>query len=220
MIVLNGSQIMQLLCHRGYWTRPEERNTLSAFIRALKAGHGIETDIRDRAGELVISHDPARPESLGLVELLALHARINPKAPLALNIKADGLSPLVAAVLRTHPGANACFCFDMSVPETLRYRRDGLRYFTRHSEFEPVPVLLSDAAGVWFDCFERDWIEDSHLAAQLSAGRSAVIVSPELHGRTPATAWARLAASPWRHHELLLLCTDRPANACTTILTS
>jgi glycerophosphoryl diester phosphodiesterase len=208
---------MHFLCHRGYWTSPEEKNTLPAFARALEAGHGIETDVRDHAGELVISHDPAKPDAARLAEVLAMHARINPRAPLALNVKADGLSPLLVAALRAHAGAAACFCFDMSVPETLRYRRDGLRYFTRQSEFEPSPVLLTDAAGVWLDCFERDWIEDSHLAAQLSAGRTAALVSPELHGRDPATAWARLAASPWRHHERLLLCTDQPENARSTI---
>lgn len=210
---------MHLLCHRGYWTRPEEKNTLPAFIRALEAGHGIETDVRDHTGELVISHDPAAADALRFGELLSVHARINPRAPLALNVKSDGLSPLLVAALHSHAGAAACFCFDMSAPETLRYRRDGLRYFTRQSEFELDPVLLTDAAGVWLDCFERDWIEDTHLAAHLSAGRAAALVSPELHGRDPVTAWARLAASPWRNHERLLLCTDRPDTARSTIFT-
>lgn len=211
---------MQLLCHRGFWTRPEEKNTLPAFARALEAGHGIETDVRDRAGELVVSHDPATAEAPRLGELLALHARLNPRAPLALNIKADGLSPLLAAALRAHPGAAACFCFDMSAPETLRYRRDGLRFFTRQSEFEPDPVLLADAAGVWLDCFERDWIEDSHLATHLAAGRTVALVSPELHSRDPMQVWGRLKASPWRDDLRLLLCTDRPDTARETIFAS
>ena len=211
---------MRILCHRGHWLHPEEKNTLAAFARALAAGDGIETDVRDRAGALVIAHDPATPESPTLDALLELHSKIRPDAPLALNIKADGLAPLLAHRLRQHPGAAACFFFDMSAPESLRYRIEGLRFFTRQSEIEPQPLLIDSASGVWIDCFERDWVEDTHLATHLAAGRTVVLVSPELHGRDPMQIWDRLHASPWRNDPRLLLCTDRPDTARETIFAS
>ena len=49
---------MKILAHRGFWADEEEKNTLSAFGKAFDSGFGIETDIRDRNGELVISHNP------------------------------------------------------------------------------------------------------------------------------------------------------------------
>jgi glycerophosphoryl diester phosphodiesterase len=48
----------RILAHRGYWLEPGEKNSLSAFRRAFEGGFGIETDIRDLDGELVVSHDP------------------------------------------------------------------------------------------------------------------------------------------------------------------
>ena len=51
---------MQFISHRGFWLKPEEQNTGIAFTRALKAGFGIETDLRDHQGNIVISHDMPR----------------------------------------------------------------------------------------------------------------------------------------------------------------
>jgi glycerophosphoryl diester phosphodiesterase len=48
---------MQILAHRGYWQNRKEQNTKEAFIRAFGMGSGVETDLRDCNGEVVISHD-------------------------------------------------------------------------------------------------------------------------------------------------------------------
>jgi hypothetical protein len=48
---------MKLLCHRGYRQRKSEQNSLAALELAILGGNGVETDIRDCDGELVISHD-------------------------------------------------------------------------------------------------------------------------------------------------------------------
>lgn len=47
---------MFIIAHRGLWKHPAERNTLTAFENAFKTGFGIETDIRDCLGKIVISH--------------------------------------------------------------------------------------------------------------------------------------------------------------------
>jgi glycerophosphoryl diester phosphodiesterase len=49
--------MLKIISHRGFWITPSEQNTEVAFIRALECGFGIETDIRDVSGDLVISHD-------------------------------------------------------------------------------------------------------------------------------------------------------------------
>ena len=48
---------MIVLSHRGYWKTAVEKNTPTAFKRSFELGFGTETDVRDRNGELVISHD-------------------------------------------------------------------------------------------------------------------------------------------------------------------
>ena len=47
---------MIIISHRGIGFR-KEQNTLGAFAECFKSGFGIETDIRDYNGKLVVSHD-------------------------------------------------------------------------------------------------------------------------------------------------------------------
>lgn len=60
---------IEILAHRGWWTSREDQNSLDALTRALTAGFGVETDIRDCAGRLVVSHDmPTAPRLLEAAE--------------------------------------------------------------------------------------------------------------------------------------------------------
>ena len=54
----------RVIAHRGFWLRPDEKNTPTAFARALSEGFGIETDFRDLGGDLVISHHPPQVGAL------------------------------------------------------------------------------------------------------------------------------------------------------------
>ena len=46
---------IKILAHRGFWKEETEKNTKIAFERAFNSGFGIETDLRDIKGEIVIS---------------------------------------------------------------------------------------------------------------------------------------------------------------------
>ncbi len=188
---------------------PEEKNSFESFKRAFDAGHGLETDVRDYAGDLVIAHDPATASAQRMEALFELYSKSNHQLPLALNIKADGLSGRLKSLLQRHDIKNY-FCFDMSVPETLNYRRAGLRFFTRESEYEPAPVLYSEAAGVWMDMFQSDWITPAAVAMHLEAGKQVALVSPELHKREHLPFWISLRDSPVAKNPQLFLCTDFP----------
>ena len=48
---------MEIIAHRGFWRKKTDQNTIGAFKLALNNHFGIETDIRDQNGQLVISHD-------------------------------------------------------------------------------------------------------------------------------------------------------------------
>ena len=206
---------MKLLAHRGYWKKPAERNSEQALHAAFDHGYGVETDLRDYAGRVVISHDVADATAMPLEALLDMQVRIDKNAILALNIKADGLCDLVRAALIKFD-LQSYFCFDMSVPDTLSYIKAGLNVFTRRSEFETGSTLDRQARGLWLDSFDLPFVPPRLLTDVLASGQAAVLVSPELHGKPHHPAWSewrdvlRRVAPP---HDRVMLCTDIPDEA-------
>jgi len=203
---------MKILSHRGFWLTAAEKNDAAAFTRSFEQGFGTETDLRDLNGNLVVAHDPPRAGAMAAAEMFALHAHHDAGLPLALNIKCDGLQPLLAAELERFAPRDV-FVFDMAVPDLLGWLRAGVPVFTRHSDVEPEPVLLERAAGVWLDRFHSDWWDVAVVRRHLDAGLRVCIVSPELHGHDHRPMWDRLAASDLPHSGKLMLCTDYPADA-------
>jgi glycerophosphoryl diester phosphodiesterase len=198
---------LRIISHRGFWREPAEKNAPAAFARTLEAGFGTETDVRDLAGELVVAHDPPRGGEMAWRDLLAMFEGSG--LPLAVNVKADGLAPLLQ---QAFAGSDTpWFAFDMSGPETVRYARAGLPFYTRHSDVEPEPILYREAQGVWLDDFAGGWITPDAVARHLDAGKAVCVVSPELHGRAPQALWAALER--FSGEAAVTLCTDRPDEA-------
>ncbi len=208
--------MIHILAHRGQWEVAEERNSRQAFHRAFANGFGIETDIRDCGGELVVSHDKPSGNEMSLADLLAMIPREIPAEalPLAINIKADGLSSDIAAAMRDR-SANSWFAFDMSVPDLLAYAKAGLPVFTRISDYEPEPTALAGAVGLWVDGFDRDWEDVARLHAFLDANKRVALVSPELHRRPHQDFWTRIHTDGIWRRPGVLLCTDFPSQAAT-----
>ena len=206
---------MKIAAHRGFWLHANQKNSLAAFRRALGLGFGIETDVRDSTGTLVITHDMPRGGEPTLDNFLALCARYPEARPLALNIKADGLQLPLQSALQRHKIKDA-FVFDMAIPDTLGYFGQSIPTYTRCSEYEQPPPLLELASGVWLDAFESDWYEASTITAWLEAGKEVCIVSPELHNRPYRALWQRLKDWGLHLYAGLTLCTDFPTEAKDT----
>jgi len=207
-----GVMGVSVLAHRGYWRAPSERNSLVAFQRAFDGGFGAEIDVRDLDGQLVVSHDPPLRGALALDEVVHALTCSGSGGVLAVNVKADGLQARLAEAL-SGLDTSRWFAFDMSVPDALGYVRAGLPTFTRHSDVEPDPVLLTDSDGVWLDDFDGGWLGEEQVAAHLAADRRVAVVSPELHGRDHHAVWGQ-----WRYwnvwgHPGVSLCTDHPLEA-------
>ena len=207
-------RVVEILADRGVWRDPAEKNSIGALGRALRAGYGIETDLRDLAGELVVSHDPPLPGALPFSAVLDLHARLGSPARLALNIKADGLAFMLRRALAAR-GIGRYFVFDMAVPDAQDYLALGMPVFTRSSEYEEPPAFLDRAAGLWMDGFGIPWVPAAAVAARLAAGTSIALVSPKLHRRPHREAWAawRPVFAAHRGPARIMLCTDFPADA-------
>lgn len=201
---------MKILAHRGFWKSSSEKNSRKAFVRAFEGGYGVETDLRDQAGRVVIAHDLPLGETLFTFdEFLELYLEMNSPGTLALNIKADGLQNEIRRSL-LHYGVKNYFVFDMAVPDALGYLKVGLTAFTRHSEYESPPSFYEESSGVWIDSFNSDWIGKEVIDAHVAAGKSVALVSPELHGREHKMVW-----KSWNltNHSQALLCTDYPDEA-------
>ena len=217
-----------IIAHRGWWITPEEKNSEQAFIKALQAGFGIETDIRDLDGRLVIAHDiptlASSPMSVArFFELYNQHTATHAVPPvLALNIKCDGLTAPLKQLLEQYH-ITRYFVFDMSIPDTLHYIRAGLNTFTRLSDIEPEPLLLNQCAGIWVDAFHSDWVSFPlslpKVNSSVLAHKHLCLVSPELHKRhsykTTWQQWQQQLANSTLNPNQLFLCTDFPMEAFT-----
>jgi hypothetical protein len=198
---------MKILSHRGYWKTAEEKNTICAFQRSFSLGFGTETDIRDLAGELVVSHDMPQGKELSVRGLFEIYRNNDKPLPLALNIKSDGLQAPLMKLIREYQIENY-FLFDMSIPDALVSLRHGLRCFTRQSEYEPEPAFYSQAEGVWLDGFHGEWWDEKLVEKHLNADKKVCIVSPDLHRRPHLSFWEKLANWDVVSSSSLMLCTD------------
>jgi len=207
---------MNIIAHRGHWLKSSEQNTESAFRRALSGNFGIETDLRDHCGEIVISHDMARDDAMQFDKFLEIYRSYDTQPMLALNIKADGLHKRLAASLLRFKIRNYFF-FDMSIPDSLGYFYDKLNVFTRRSEFETGSRLDDRAMGFWLDSFELEFVEPSSIYQAITEGHSVAVVSPELHRKAHEGAWAAWRAVhldlPKSMRAQFMLCTDLPNEA-------
>ncbi|WP_095152892.1 phosphodiesterase [Pseudomonas sp. Irchel s3b5] len=201
---------MEIISHRGYWLKASEKNTVEAFKRSFSLGFGTETDVRDLAGTLVISHDPPKGEELTLDELLMLAGSAQPT--LAINIKSDGLADTLKETMRRHDYKN-WFVFDMSVPDTRGQLAAGNPTYLRISEFETESPMQPHAAGVWLDAFKSDEWRIEELRRLITANIKVCIVSPELHKRDHGDFWLLLKNSGLHNSDLVVLCTDIPEQA-------
>ena len=206
---------MEILSHRGYWQKKEEKNSLQAFTKALDFDFGIETDLRDHLGEIVISHDIPRKDEkcITFENFLALYNDKKSESLLALNIKADGLAEKVSRSLVKYQIKNY-FAFDMSIPDHLQYNKLGTNVYCRSSEYENYNLMKKKSRGLWVDGFSEKYYKNINIEECLEDFEEIAIVSPDLHGLEYADLWARLKRKiNFNSRKKISLCTDYPLKA-------
>jgi hypothetical protein len=190
-----------ILAHRGRWDNEVGPNSASSIQAAFQNGFGVETDIRDLDGQIVISHDPCLGTSYeSFLDFLNAESRF------AINIKSDGL----LRQLRNYNELirqSSSFVFDCSFPELLKYKQAGIAHAVRISEFERDIPWKPDF--LWLDAFESDWwLEDETVSRQMESTPT-IVVSPELHKRDQNRVWERVLEL--RSSGLdISICTDFP----------
>lgn len=205
-----------ILAHRGCWNSPSDRNSLNAILRALGKGFGLETDLRDLNGRLVISHDPPIDTS-GLVDfehLLEKLGNLSCNTRIALNIKSDGLQEILGNVLKNYSQfSRQAFVFDMSVPDSIAYLKSSIPVYARVSEYESLPSHINQLYGVWIDSFTGGLPQVEMAEKIMAKGLRAAVVSPELHQREHHSLWKELLETGIHQNPLFELCTDLPYDA-------
>lgn len=203
---------MKILAHRGYWNKSIANNSAEAIRTALERGYGFESDVRDYMGEMVISHNIADSESQRAEKVFQWLAEFKDEYCFAINIKADGLKEHLLHLLKKYEIENY-FTFDMSVPQMIEFDMAGIKYFTRQSEVESIPVMYERAAGIWIDCFfSEEWITEEVLKEHIQKGKQICLVSPDLHKRAYRDFWKELKGYQI-DFDKVMLCTDYPDEA-------
>ena len=199
-----------ILAHRGLWKSKEKQNTIEALTAAIDAGFGLETDIRDLDGNLVISHDPPTLNAyVNLAAFLEVVIASKSDARLALNIKSDGLAKYWDDVIQ-NANFDQIFFFDMSVPDHAVFVKAGLRTYARVSDIETEIVFQQSAHGVWVDDFSGNFDQVSKAKELLQNGLRVALVSPELHGRPYLETWKEVKLQRLHCNSSFELCTDFP----------
>lgn len=205
---------MNIIAHRGFWEKPGEKNTFIAFKKALDAGYGIEFDIRDYKGKLVIAHSIAVSSSPELYEVFSRLAHMDNfyKVIFAINIKCDSIESKVFEFIKNFKIIKNSFVFDMSFPSTYIFYRfyKNLNIAVRQSEFETSPLLYSQSKWLWLDEFQQHWITNRVIIKHIKNGKKLCIVSPELHGRKHEKIWRQYLQLPKEILRNVYLCTDFP----------
>jgi glycerophosphoryl diester phosphodiesterase len=203
---------MEIISHRGYWFKNSEKNSDAAFQRSFSLNFGTETDIRDFDGELVISHDVANKNCITIEKFFEIYKSINIQSSLALNIKSDGLQNLLKKSLKQNK-INNYFVFDMSIPDTIMYLKEGMNVFIRQSEYERGESFYERSTGIWLDAFKTTWYSEELVKKHLNNGKKVAIVSSELHKREYLHHWTILKSWKIINDDNLILCTDLPEKA-------
>lgn len=151
-------------------------NTLE-HINRVPSDRGIEVDIRDYDGELLLTHDPFT-QGERLEDLLAAYHH----SLIIFNVKCDGLEGKILDLVDKYK-IQDFFLLDVANPTFVGLVNRGVHQIAvRFSEFEPIEFALTFAGKadwVWIDCFTHLPLNPSSYAC-LKEHFRLCLVSPEL----------------------------------------
>lgn len=153
--------------------------------RIFKDADGIEFDIRDSNGELIVHHDAfAKPETCQLFDDFLEHC---PTDKLYIvNVKAEGIEERVIAAL-TKRGIHNFFLLDCGLPAMYKLSQKGERRlairFSEYESLETVRLMKDRVQWVWVDVFSVLPLTTQSIQQIRDWGLKICLVSPELQGQ-------------------------------------
>jgi hypothetical protein len=159
-------------------------NQLNETVAAevFGAADGIEFDIRDTGGEIVVQHDPFLTG-----QRFTDFLKFCPSNKFYIvNVKAEGIEQRAIADLEAH-GITQFFLLDCSIPMMVRLGKLGERRLAvRFSEYESLATVEAMApfvSWVWVDVFTQLPLTNAIETSIRNHGLKLCLVSPELQGQ-------------------------------------
>ena len=189
------------IAHRGWWwPRRELQNHPASVLAALSKGFGAEIDvwgIRDQ--QLVLRHDESsRPHELACS---FLDRPMEADTPLFLHAKGgnDGFPERLFDAIRVGGWLDFAYVFCSPSNDAMLSRMKAMSIAVKTlvtvDSLDGLNVLLdqlevlSGADGAWLEQPEEDWVNARVVDLLHDIGKSAWVVSPELHGRKVDLGW-------------------------------
>ncbi len=175
-------------------------------LESLDPSMGVEIDLRDKGGRLIMEHDPFSdgPDFDGYLARYRHDTMI-------LNIKSEAIEWRVLEEIQKAGTVRDYFFLDSSFPMIMKLVAKGeRRVAVRFSEREPIEYALALAGKidwVWVDCFTRLPLDGTSYP-QLKKHFKICIVSPELqaHSLDRIPEFAQILAEM----PVDAICTKRP----------
>ena len=147
-------------------------------LKEVPTDCGVEVDLRDSNGTLIMVHEPmAEGEDFEKYLFYFSHKLI------ILNIKSERIEPKVIELLKKYKVKNYFF-LDSSVPMIYALSESGEKNIaSRFSEIEPIESVLAlkdRTKWVWIDCFTKFPVDKKTYEIIKKSGLKTCLVSPEL----------------------------------------
>ncbi len=160
-------------------------NTIEELSK-VEASYGVEIDLRNHKGELILAHDPIPGELVLFIDWLKFYHH----EMIVLNIKEEGLETKILAIVNSFNIQNF-FLLDQSFPFLFKTLISGeSRTAIRFSDLESIDTITSTLnmsvtkpKWLWVDSFSGEWSHLKELDKIKSLGLNVCLASPELHGR-------------------------------------
>jgi len=154
------------------------RANTSENLKKISKDFGVEIDLRSWGKDIILSHDPFTPGEK-FVDWLKDYSHQG----LILNVKEDGLAPLIIKILEENGIENYLF-LDSTYPTIIKFVKSGFnKFFIRYSEYETIKnieKLKGSSKWVWVDSFEGFSLEINDYKKLKVLGFKICLVSPEL----------------------------------------
>lgn len=154
----------------------------SNIANKLPINMGIEFDVRDSNGLIIVTHDPFTVGE----EFETFLSSLIVKRFLIVNIKSEGIETKVLELLKKYSFEDF-FLLDCTFPSIVKLSKLGeKRIALRFSEYESFVNVIDNknkAKWVWVDCFTHFPLTKKMEEVFHAHGFKLCIVSPELQGQ-------------------------------------
>ena len=150
-------------------------------LKNIPKKYGIEIDVRDFNKDLILSHDPFK-NGTKLDRFLKHYNH----STLIINIKSEYIESKVVRLLKKYQ-IKKYFFLDSTYPSIInQYKKKKFKFSIRVSDYESIENIYNfknKIKFIWFELFEKIYLNNKHLDFIKKNKIKICIVSPELHNK-------------------------------------